>query len=194
VQLDHEAFMRLAIEDAERARGSTGDNPWVGCVIVDSRGEILARGHTQGPGEDHAEIAALRSARARGLVVENATMYSTLEPCAFHARTPACSRVIVDCRFARVVTGMRDPHPRVDGEGARMLREAGIEVIEGVCESEVRRQLGSWVLTYHPHEPLRRARALASMPGQHELALRLSEIYAIDVSRAQQIVALLTER
>src|SRR4029077_16077944 len=57
---DHEAWMRLAIEEAELARGTTGDNPWVGCVIVNVRGELLGRGHTLGPGADHREIAAAR--------------------------------------------------------------------------------------------------------------------------------------
>ena len=68
--LDHEAYMRLAIQEAELARGTTGDNPWVGCVIVGAHGEILATGHTHGPGEDHAEIAAVRTAKSRGLRVE----------------------------------------------------------------------------------------------------------------------------
>ena len=49
---EHEAWMHLAIEEAERARGNTGDNPWVGCVIVSVRGDLLGRGHTLGPGED----------------------------------------------------------------------------------------------------------------------------------------------
>ena len=142
MQVDHESRMRLAIAEAERARGSTGDNPWVGCVIVGAAGDIVARGHTQGPGEDHAEIAAVRDADANGHSVEGATMYSTLEPCSFHGRTPACSRVIVERRLGSVVLGMRDPNPRVDGEGARILLDSGIVVIEGVCEREVRRQLG----------------------------------------------------
>jgi diaminohydroxyphosphoribosylaminopyrimidine deaminase/5-amino-6-(5-phosphoribosylamino)uracil reductase len=121
---DHEAMMRLSIGEAERARGSTGDNPWVGCVIVDPAGAILGRGHTRGPGEDHAEIGALREADARGASVVGTTMYSTLEPCSFHGRTPACSRVIIDRRIARVVIGMNDPNPRVDGEGVRILQAA----------------------------------------------------------------------
>jgi diaminohydroxyphosphoribosylaminopyrimidine deaminase / 5-amino-6-(5-phosphoribosylamino)uracil reductase len=170
--------MTLAIEEAHLARGTTGDNPWVGCVIVDAAGEILGRGHTQGPGEDHAEIRALREAEARGLAVAGTTMYSTLEPCSFHGRTPACSRVIVEHRFGLVVTGMRDPNPRVDGVGVRILQDAGIAVVEGVCEAEVRRQLGSWVLHYHPHEPLRRAKTLG-LTGD-ALVARLAAIYAVD--------------
>ncbi|MEO8185445.1 MAG: hypothetical protein ABI895_42090, partial [Deltaproteobacteria bacterium] len=55
---EQQRWMRLAIEEAELARGKTGDNPWVGCVIVSPSGDLLGRGHTLGPGEDHAEIAA----------------------------------------------------------------------------------------------------------------------------------------
>lgn len=194
MEVDHQAFMRLALAEAELARGTTGDNPWVGCVIVDARGEIIARGRTQGPGENHAEIAAVREAAARGRGVRGATMYSTLEPCSFHGRTPACSRVIVEQGLGRVVIGMRDPHPRVDGEGARILLDAGVEVIEGVCEDDVRRQLGGWVLTYHPHEPLRRARALAAAHAPAELRAVLAEIYAVDPSRVEALVATLAER
>jgi diaminohydroxyphosphoribosylaminopyrimidine deaminase/5-amino-6-(5-phosphoribosylamino)uracil reductase len=173
---EHETWMRLAIEEAERARGITGDNPWVGCVIVSPNGERLGQGHTLSPGEDHAEIAAAGDAHRRGYTVVGATLYSTLEPCSFHGRTPACSRSIAERGIARVVIGMRDPHPRVDGAGILILREAGVEVIEGVCESDVRRQLGLWVLDQHPPEPLRRAQAL---PESQRVAL-LAEIYGVD--------------
>jgi diaminohydroxyphosphoribosylaminopyrimidine deaminase/5-amino-6-(5-phosphoribosylamino)uracil reductase len=186
--LDHSTWMQRAIAEAELARGKTGDNPWVGCVVVDDRGELLGLGHTQGPGEDHAEIAAFRQASERGLSVEGATLYSTLEPCSFHGRTPACSRVIVAQEIRRVVTGMRDPHPRVDGVGVRILEEAGIEVIEGVCEQEVRRQLGRWVLQYHPHEPLRRARSLGATLPLAELTARLASIYGITTAEVQVLL------
>jgi diaminohydroxyphosphoribosylaminopyrimidine deaminase/5-amino-6-(5-phosphoribosylamino)uracil reductase len=170
--------MRVAIEEAERARGTTGDNPWVGCAIVDAGGRLLGRGHTHGPGEDHAEIAAARDARARGFDVAGATLYSTLEPCSFHGRTPACSRSIVERGISRVILGIRDPNPRVDGEGVNILRAGGLEVLEGVCEAEVRRQLGPWIVEQHPHEVRRRA---ASLP-ESERAARLAEIYAVERS------------
>lgn len=174
--------MRAAMAEAEGARGHTGDNPWVGCVIADSRGRVLAGGRTQGPGEDHAEIVALRDFRALGVPPAEVTLYSTLEPCSFHGRTPACSRVIVESGVRRVVTGMRDPHPRVDGQGVRILRAAGIEVIEGVCEDEVRKQLGAWVFEHHPHEPERRARTLRLS------AEAIAEIYGVDVERARALL------
>lgn len=177
--------MRLAIEEAERARGITGDNPWVGCVIATARGELLGRGHTLGPGEDHAEIAAARDAYRQGRSIVGATLYSTLEPCSFHGRTPACARSIAERGIARVVIGMRDPHPRVNGAGTGILRNAGVEVIEGVCEPEVRRQLGIWVLTHHPHEPLRRAEA---MPGP-ERVVQLAETFGVDRWRIEEFLA-----
>lgn len=176
--------MRLAIEEAELARGITGDNPWVGCVIVSPSGELLGRGHTLGPGEDHAEVAAARDAATRGHRLHGASLYSTLEPCSFHGRTPACSRSIAARGIARVVIGMRDPHPLVDGAGIRILRDAGVDVIEGICENRVRRQLGSWVLERHPHEPARRAQALP----QEQRIEQLAAIYGVDRERVKTLL------
>lgn len=178
---EHERWMRLAMSEGELARGSTGDNPWVGCTIVNPQGDLIGRGHTQGPGEDHAEIAAARHAHAGGHSLVGATLYSTLEPCAFHGRTPACARSIAERGIGRVVFGMRDPHPRVNGAGALILRTAGVEVVEGVMEGEVRRQLGAWVLQQHPHEPLTRAHAV---PASERPAL-LADIYGVDPGRAE---------
>jgi diaminohydroxyphosphoribosylaminopyrimidine deaminase/5-amino-6-(5-phosphoribosylamino)uracil reductase len=181
---NHDHWMRLAIEEGDLARGTTGDNPWVGCVIVSADGELLGRGHTQGPGEHHAEIAAAAEAHAHGRSVVGATLYSTLEPCSFHGRTPACSRSIAARGIARVVIGMRDPNPRVDGEGISILREAGVQVVEGVCEGEIRRQLGIWVVEQHPHEVRRRAEAL---PVEERVA-RLAETYGVEAASLRALV------
>ena len=147
--LDDAAFMRLAIAQAELARGDTGDNPWVGCVIVSAEGDVLGRGYTRGPGEHHAEISAAEDAARAGRSIVGASLYSTLEPCSFHGRTPACARAIVARGIQRVVIGIRDPNPRVDGAGVRILRDAGIQVVEGVCEREITLQLEAWGLQHH---------------------------------------------
>lgn len=184
----HVLAMRSAIDEAERARGSTGDNPWVGCVLTDAHGAIVARGHTQGPGEDHAEIVAMHEAHQAGIALADVTLYSTLEPCAFHGRTPACARAIVDRGVRRVVTGILDPNPRVDGAGLAILREAGVEVVHAVCEREITRQLAPWIFRFHPHEPLRRARAWLAERGD---AARdaIADWYGIDDPAAADLIA-----
>lgn len=136
--------MQQAMEHAEQARGTTGDNPWVGCVIVRA-GEPLAWGHTHPPGEDHAEAAAIRQAQETGQTLEGATLYCTLEPCAFVGRTPACAETIASSGVTRVVIGIRDPHPRVNGAGVAILQQAGVTVAEGLLAEPIRQQLHPWL-------------------------------------------------
>lgn len=187
----HERAMRAAIADAERARGRTGDNPWVGCAIVDAAGSLIASGHTQGPGEDHAEIVAMKRVQQLGVPLAETTLYSTLEPCSFHGRTPACSRAIINAGVRKVVLGIPDPNPRVDGLGARTLREAGLEVLEQVCAHEITAQLAPWIFKYHPHEPLRRASALLLAPGasRAQVLQQLCAHYLVDASLIEPILA-----
>ncbi len=136
--------MRRAIALGQRARGTTGDNPAVGAVLV-REGGVVGEGHTQPPSEPHAEVMALRDAQARGESVAGATLYTTVEPCCFHGRTPACTGAILGRGITRVVVGIRDPHPRVDGQGIAELRAAGIRVTEGVLADEVRTALSPWL-------------------------------------------------
>jgi diaminohydroxyphosphoribosylaminopyrimidine deaminase/5-amino-6-(5-phosphoribosylamino)uracil reductase len=181
--------MRSAIAEAERARGNTGDNPWVGCVLVDAGGVIVARGHTQGPGEDHAEIVAMLEAATAGVDLGSVTLYSTLEPCAFHGRTPACARAIVDRGVRRVATGILDPNPRVDGAGLAILRDAGVEVIADVCADEITRQLAPWIFRFHPHEPERRARRLIASVGAEAARDAIAAWYGIELAEAADLIA-----
>jgi diaminohydroxyphosphoribosylaminopyrimidine deaminase/5-amino-6-(5-phosphoribosylamino)uracil reductase len=142
-----EGFMQRALILGERARGRTGDNPHVGSVIV-SAGRAIGEGWTSEPGCHHAEVNAVLAAESAGRSVSGATLYATLEPCCFVGRTPACSSLLIAKGIARVVFGIRDPHPRVNGRGAEQLREAGIEVSEGVCEAEVTASLRGWQTSF----------------------------------------------
>ena len=129
-----ELFMRRAIEEALRGRGRTAPNPLVGCVIVQND-EIIATGFHSQAGAPHAEAEALAIAqeRARG-----AEVFVTLEPCAHHGRTPPCAEALARAGVRRVVAGMIDPDPRVQGRGLEMLRAAGIETHVGVLDEECR--------------------------------------------------------
>ncbi|AIW41678.1 MULTISPECIES: bifunctional diaminohydroxyphosphoribosylaminopyrimidine deaminase/5-amino-6-(5-phosphoribosylamino)uracil reductase RibD [Paenibacillus] len=128
----HEKYMRLALENARSAKGQTEPNPLVGSVIVNN-GRIVGIGAHLKPGEPHAEIHALRMA---GEHAQGATIYVTLEPCSHHGRTGPCAEAIVKAGIRRVVIAALDPNPLVSGRGVQILKDAGIEVIVGVCEQE----------------------------------------------------------
>jgi diaminohydroxyphosphoribosylaminopyrimidine deaminase/5-amino-6-(5-phosphoribosylamino)uracil reductase len=128
-------WMRQALELAESVAVITSPNPRVGCVIVRD-GQAIASGATQQAGGPHAEVMALRQAAERGVSVQGATVYVSLEPCSHHGRTPPCVDALVAARPARVVVAMRDPNPLVAGQGLARLHQAGIAVTEGVCADE----------------------------------------------------------
>ena len=117
-------YLHAAIELAARGMYSATPNPRVGCIIVRD-GEVLGRGWHVRAGEGHAEVNAMADATAS---VAGATVYVSLEPCAFHGRTPPCSEALIEAGVARVVAAMTDPHPRVAGQGFAALRQAGIAV------------------------------------------------------------------
>jgi len=146
--------MLRAVEAAERVRGRTAPNPWVGAVLV-APGDSHAPttwfvGATARPGGPHAEVAALTAAgdRARG-----GTLYVTLEPCAQHGRTPPCTEAVLDAGVARVVVGLVDPDPLVDGRGVEHLRHAGVEVEVGVAADVVGEQLAPYVANRRTGRP-----------------------------------------
>ena len=134
---DDALAMRAALQLAAQAIGLTEPNPRVGCVLVDSAGRELGRGHTQRAGEAHAEIMALRDAQSRGASVRGATAFVTMEPCSHTGRTGACCDALVAVGVRRVVASVEDPNPLVAGRGFARLRAAGVtvDVGEGAQES-----------------------------------------------------------
>ena len=122
-----ELFVKMAVELAEGGRFTCAPNPCVGCVIV-KQGKIIGRGFHQQSGEAHAEVHALQDAQNHGHSVKDASVYVSLEPCAFVGRTPACAQTLIDAQVGRVVIGYVDPHPKVSGQGIAMLQAAGIVV------------------------------------------------------------------
>lgn len=132
-----EQHMAAAVQVAAQVRCHTSPNPWVGCVIVTDRGETF-EGATAAPGGPHAEATALRLA---GTKAAGATLYTTLEPCSHHGRTPPCSSAIVTAGVRRVVVGIEDPDPLVAGRGIAELRFAGSDVNVGILAEDVTEQL-----------------------------------------------------
>jgi diaminohydroxyphosphoribosylaminopyrimidine deaminase / 5-amino-6-(5-phosphoribosylamino)uracil reductase len=131
-------YMELALELAERGRGTTKPNPVVGAVLVRD-GDVVGRGWHERAGGPHAEIVALEAAGERA---HGATLYTTLEPCAHHGRTPPCVEAIEAAGVERVVAAAGDPNPKTNGRGFEQLRAANIDVelVEGDAATRARRQ------------------------------------------------------
>lgn len=125
-------YMKLALELAKKGCGFVNPNPMVGAVIT-KNDEIIGQGHHQKYGELHAERNALADCTTS---LKGGTIYVTLEPCCHYGRTPPCTKSIIESGISKVVVGIKDPNPLVAGKGIEMLRQHGIEVIEGVLEKE----------------------------------------------------------
>lgn len=143
---NHEMYMRRCIELARNAEGRTSPNPMVGCVVV-HEGRIIGEGYHHRAGEPHAEVNAIHSVENQALLNE-ATLYVSLEPCSHWGKTPPCADLIVSRGIPRVVVGMVDPFAEVSGNGIRKLRGAGVAVEVGVLENECR-ELNRRFITYH---------------------------------------------
>jgi diaminohydroxyphosphoribosylaminopyrimidine deaminase/5-amino-6-(5-phosphoribosylamino)uracil reductase len=125
-------WMRTALALARRGLGAVWPNPAVGCVII-NEGRTVGRGWTQPGGRPHAETEALRRA---GQAARGATAYISLEPCCHWGQTPPCADALIDAGVGRVVVGIKDPDPRVAGNGIARLRAAGIAVDVGLGAEE----------------------------------------------------------
>lgn len=133
-----ELYMRRAIELAEWGRGKVSPNPMVGCVIVHEN-KIIGEGYHQVYGGPHAEPNAINSVANQDLLSES-TVYVSLEPCAHWGKTPPCTNLLVEKKVKKVVIGAIDSNPLVGGKGVQILKQAGIEVVTGVLEKNVREQ------------------------------------------------------
>ena len=142
----HEFYMRRGLQLASLGKYTCRPNPMVGCVIV-VNDRIIGEGFHYRAGEAHAEVNAIESVKDREKLKE-ATLYVTLEPCAHHGRTPPCSERLIAEGIPKVVSDCRDQYAEVNGAGIRKLKEAGIEVIEGVLEKEAE-ELNRAFFTYH---------------------------------------------
>ena len=160
MRFSNSELMTMAMSAGDKARFLSPPNPWVGALVVSDRGVVLSEGHTQVPGESHAEVEALRRA---GDGARGATMVVTLEPCSHHGRTGPCAEAIIAAGIAKVIVGIIDPDPRVSGSGVELLKASGVDVEVGIEEEAVRAQLAPYIwhrVTGRPYVVLKVASTL----------------------------------
>ncbi len=160
--MDHEKYMRLALELAAKGAGYVSPNPMVGAVVVkDDR--VVGRGYHQALGGPHAEVNAIDDA---GDAARGATLYVTLEPCNHYGRTPPCTQKILNAGIRRVVVAMADPNPHVTGGGNAYLGSLGLEVACGICEAEAVALNESFIKFMHTRHPFVVLKLAATLDGR----------------------------
>ncbi len=126
--------MFRCIQLAKNGFGTTYPNPLVGSVLVVDN-KIIGEGWHLEAGKPHAEVNAICSVTEDALL-EEATIYVSLEPCSHYGKTPPCSDLIIAKGIKNVVIGSTDPNPKVSGKGIIKLVQAGCKVSVGILEKE----------------------------------------------------------
>ena len=137
---DHERFIRLAIDEADK--GGAEGNSAVGSIIVENNTVIGVGRNLVGASNDptaHAETVALReTAAALGRSdFSGCALYTTFQPC------PMCSGAIMVSGISTVVMGAR-PNPGESQYGdfsvEKLFQESGwgskIKVVSGILTEE----------------------------------------------------------
>ena len=103
---DDEKYMQAALKEAKKAYYE--DEVPVGCVII-WNDKIIARGHNKRDEKKsifaHAEMIALAKAskKVNSWILDECTVYITLEPCLM------CSGALLQARVKRIVIGAMEP-------------------------------------------------------------------------------------
>lgn len=158
--MQDEIYIKRCLELAKMGIPGAFPNPLVGCVIVHN-GKIIGEGYHQEYGGPHAEVNAIKAVKNKELLNE-ATVYVSLEPCAHHGKTPPCADLLANHKVKRVVICNDDPFDMVDGEGVYKLKKAGIEVEKGILSSEgkeLNRRFFTWVEKKRPFISLKWAQS-----------------------------------
>jgi len=177
---NHEYFMRLAMQLALKAKGSTSPNPMVGALVV-KNGKIIGKGFHQKAGLSHAEIIALDEA---GEKAEGAKLYVTLEPCAHFGRTPPCVHRIISSGIKEVIIGMIDPNPLNNGKGINILKQNKIKVSVGFLEKELKDINEAFIKYITKKLPLVTVKVAQSLDGKIATRTGDSKWITSDKSRA----------
>ena len=150
----HELYMQRCLQLAQLGAGVVAPNPMVGSVLV-YNDRIIGEGYHEQYGYNHAEVNCINSVQeADKDLINQSTIYVSLEPCAHFGKTPPCADLIIQYKIPRVMVGCRDPFIEVNGNGIEKLQQAGIDVTVGILEAECK-ELNKRFFTFHTkHRPI----------------------------------------
>ena len=126
-------FMNLALMQAYKVLGNTGENPAVGCVVVKNK-KVVSSSHTGINGRPHAEISAIKLAKKN---INGSELFVTLEPCSHYGHTPPCVKSIIENKIKKVFFSIYDPDLRSFKKSSRDLKRRKISVNTGICSHKI---------------------------------------------------------
>ncbi len=135
--MSDEAYMRLAIEEAELAV-SEGNAPF-SCVVADESGNIILKEHDRvkelTDPTAHGEVNAIRKLclDRNSLSLEDCIFFTTSEPC------PTCLSSLIKAKVQKVVYGCKTEKNAslpIPAEKLASYANKKIEVFGGVLEKE----------------------------------------------------------
>ena len=119
--INHNFFLNLAFQLAEKNLGQTEKNPSVGSIVVNNN-TVISSGATSVTGRPHAEFNALDKIKNG----KGATLYTTLEPCAHQGKTSPCTNIIIKKKIKKVYYAFEDPDKRTYKKAKKILLKKGI--------------------------------------------------------------------
>ena len=120
--INHNYYLDLAFQLAEKNLGQTKINPSVGTVVV-KNGTVISSGVTSLNGRPHSEFNALNDVQN----CSGATLYTTLEPCTHYGKTPPCVNIIIKKKIKNVYYAFEDPDIRTFKKAKKILNKKGIK-------------------------------------------------------------------
>ena len=119
--INHNFFLNLAFQLAEKNLGQTEKNPSVGSIVVKNN-TVISSGVTSVTGRPHAEFNALDKIKN----TKGSTLFTTLEPCAHQGKTSPCTNIIIKKKIEKVYYAFEDPDKRTYKKAKKILLKKGI--------------------------------------------------------------------
>ncbi len=120
--INHNYYIDLAFQIAEKNLGRTRLNPSVGTIIV-KNDTVISSAVTSCNGKPHSEFNALKNLKN----CAGATLYTTLEPCTHYGQTPPCTNIIIKKKIKNVFYAFEDPDTRTFKKAKKFLKRRGIK-------------------------------------------------------------------
>ena len=119
---NHNHYIDLAFQIAEKNLGRTRLNPSVGTIVV-KNDTVISSAVTSYNGRPHSEFNALNNLKD----CTGASLYTTLEPCTHYGKTPPCINIIIKKKIKNVFYAFEDPDIRTFKKAKKLLTKKGVK-------------------------------------------------------------------